>query len=796
MKDQTKVLLVDDEETPREILSLALQERGFQTIQAGNGVEAMEILHREKVDVVVSDILMPHMDGYRLCYEIRKDERLKWLPFIIFTGTYTAPADEKLGMEFGANIYLKKSGSVDDVVDAVQDVLKQAAKPSQRDSLDELDVMKVYSERLVVKLEEKNIELEQAKNELLKKNEELERMANALRADIAERKKTEEQLKQSEERFATAFHANPALITLSNPSDGTFIDVNESYLRTMGYQREEVIGKKSTELGMWVDDTRAKAVEILRERRSLHNFETRIRTKSGEERMILTSAEMIELRGKECILGMSYDITERKRAEEALRESEGRLRTILESEPECVKIMGPGCILVEMNPAGLSMIEADSLTQVQGGSVIDIVAPEYRKSFEELAKRVFEGETGMLQFEIIGLKGTKRWLETHATPLRDREGRVMQILSVTRDITERKVHEQALKTAEEKYRSIFQNAVEGIFQSTAAGRYISVNPAMARILGYQSPEELMSLVQDIGRQVYANPVRRAEFLRLLEEKGEIREFEYEAFKKDGTKIWLSSNAKAVRGSDGAVSRYEGSIMDVTVRKLTEEKMKELTRKVIETQELERKRIARELHDSIGQMLSTVKFRIQSAGEKITSQKSRIWKDLSDAWTLLEQSIHEVRRVSHNLRPSILDDLGLVSAVRNMCEEFSARTHIKVSLKSSRFSSRLVPEVELSVFRIIQEALNNVEQHSQATRLALQIQKKNSHLVVNIKDNGKGFDPHAAYRQRSRARGFGLDGIRERVSTLGGSVNVRTALNEGVHLLIEIPLITLTKNQAN
>ncbi len=663
MDTQTSILLADDEETQREILSLALQERGFRTVEAADGVQALAILRKEKVDVIVSDILMPHMDGYRLCYEVRRDERLKELPFIILTGTYITPSDEKLGMEFGANAYLRKSGSVDEVVDAVQQVIRQAAKPVQRESLEELDVMKEYSERLVGKLEEKNVELERTKDELLKKNVALETMAEALRADIAER----------------------------------------------------------------------------------------------------------------------------ERAEAALKQSEGRLRTIFESEPECVKILGRNCILLDINPAGLRMLEADSIDEVRGKAATNLVAPEYREAFEDLTERVFRGETGMLQFEIIGLKGRRRWLETHATPLRDTEGRISQILGVTRDITERKTGEEALKTAEEKYRSIFENAVEGIFQSTREGSYISVNPAMSRMLGYRSPEELVEVVKDIGIQVFVNPLRRVEFVKLLEESGEIRDFEYEARKKDGSKIWVSSNAKVVHPSDGQFRHYEGTLVDITNRKQSEEMLKELTRKVIETQELERKRIARELHDSIGQMLSAVKFRIQSAGEKIVSQKSKVWKDLSDAWTLLEQSIHEVRRVSHNLRPSILDDLGLVSAVRNMCEEFADRTRIKVKLKSSRFPQRLLPEVELSVFRIIQEALNNVEQHSRATHLALQIQKKNSHLMVTIKDNGRGFDPQGSYRQRSKARGFGLEGIRERVSTLGGQLDVRAAANKGVHISIEIPL---------
>lgn len=649
MTQPVKILLVDDEVTGREVLSLALQERGFHTSQADDGQIALEALESGTFDVVISDVLMPRMDGYRLCYEVRKSERWKGLPFIIYTGTYTAPEDERLGMKFGANKYLRKTGSVDEVVQAVEEVLNYNGKNPPPGQLDELDVMKVYSERLVKKLEEKIIELENAHARLLHSNREL--------------------------------------------------------------------------------------------------------TKLTEE----------------------------------LKNSEARLKAVIDNEPECIKITSPDGILLDMNPAGLLMVEAESLEQVVGCNVFDLVHIDDRKRYVDFHESICEGESGILEFRIVGLRGTLRWTEAHAVPLRNNAGQVISVLSVARDITRRKGAEDALREAERKYRNIFENAIEGIFQSTPEGRYLSVNPSLARIFGYASPADMMSSIENIGTQVYVDPQRRLEFIRMINERGEIQGFEFEAYKKDRRRIWVSGNARAVRGPDGAVQYFEGTMEDVSEKRLSDQKFKELTQRIIETQELERKRISRELHDSVGQMLSSVKFRIQSAGEKIQSQKSKIWKDLSGAWTLLEQSIHEIRRIAHNLRPSVLDDLGLVSAVRSMCEEFEERTSITVNLRSSRFPNRLPPEVELSLFRIIQEVLNNVEQHSKATKLALQIQQKNSHLLVRIKDNGKGFDPLGVQKQRSRARGYGLDGIRERVATIGGHLELQTELKKGVEIQIKIPL---------
>jgi PAS domain S-box-containing protein len=517
MPESKTILLVDDEDTAREILGLALEDQGFRILHAGDGLEALKVLGERPVDIVISDVLMPHMDGYRLCYEIRKNEKLRNMPFIIYTGTYVSTEDEKLGMEFGANGYIRKTAPIEEVMAVLEKSLSRgSAVAINRSSAEELDVMKEYSERLVRKLEEKNIELEQARQELLQIN-------------------------------------------------------------------------------------------------------------------------------------------------------------------------------------------------------------------------------------------------------------------------------KALAEAERKYRSIVENSLDGIFQATKEGRYLSANPAMARIFGFASPEEMIESVTDIGTQVYFNPNRRLDLLRILEEKGEIQGFEFEAYRKDKRRIWISANIRAVKSPDGSIAYLEGMVEDVTDQKIAAEKLRELTQRILEAQELERKRIARELHDSIGQMLSAIKFRIQSAGEKIASQKSKLWNDLSEAWTLLEQSIHEVRRIAYNLRPSVLDDLGLISAVRSMCEDFTERTQIKVSLKSANFVPRLAPEVELGVFRIIQEALNNVEQHADATRLALHIQKKNSHLVIIVKDNGKGFDPASIQKQRSRVKGFGLEGIKERVSTLGGSMDLQSEVNKGVQMHITIPI---------
>jgi PAS domain S-box-containing protein len=197
-------------------------------------------------------------------------------------------------------------------------------------------------------------------------------------------------------------------------------------------------------------------------------------------------------------ISQMQDITERKQAEEALARSENRLRTIIETEPECVKVLGMDGSLLEMNPAGLSMIEADSLEQVRGKPVYEYIATEHRTAFVALTESVLHGGSGTLEFEFVGLKGTSRWLDTHAVPLRDPRGEIAGLLAITRDITERKKNEEALRQSERLYRAVIEQATENIFLVDVETKLIvESNPAFQKTLGYSETELRRMTLYDI-----------------------------------------------------------------------------------------------------------------------------------------------------------------------------------------------------------------------------------------------------------------------------------------------------------
>jgi PAS domain S-box-containing protein len=255
-----------------------------------------------------------------------------------------------------------------------------------------------------------------------------------------------------------------------------------------------------------------------------------------------------------------------EQAHRELAEREARLRAIFEAEPECVKLLAADGTLLDMNPAGLRMIEADSLDQVRGHRVASLVAEPYRAAFRELLRRVFQGGSGTLEFEVVGLQGTRRWLETHATPLRDADGRITALLALTRDITARKRTEAALQESEDRYRTLVENAADaiGIFQDN---RLVYLNAAGAQQLGAASPAELLGrtseeLIHPEDHAAAMDRIRR----RLAGESG-IYPAEVRYRRLDGTTVTVEVNAAPITFRGKPAVQFMAR--DITARKQAE-----------------------------------------------------------------------------------------------------------------------------------------------------------------------------------------------------------------------------------
>ncbi|HLO62594.1 MAG TPA: PAS domain S-box protein, partial [Azonexus sp.] len=344
-------------------------------------------------------------------------------------------------------------------------------------------------------------------------------------------------------------------------AEGTVVDANPAFLDMLGMSPAE-IGKIKID----AIDANHSWTNIQEEMGRLNQpgarlrLETRYRHSAGQLIDVEVSCHGIELDGQSFLVASSRDIGERKRALETLAQRELELKTIIDTEPECVKLVGEDGSLLQMNQAGLMMIGADSMAQVAGLPVTDLVAPEHREAFMALNRRVFAGESGMLEFEIVGLGGVRRWLETHAVPMRDTQGRVTAHLAVTRDITQRKAAEQELA----KLHLAVEQSPEGICITDAAGNIEYVNRAFMTSSGYDWNE----LIGRNPRLLSAGETPPGVYEKMWAtlRSGGVWIGELTNRRKNGDIYVESEIISPVRQPDGQITDYLAIKQDITERK--------------------------------------------------------------------------------------------------------------------------------------------------------------------------------------------------------------------------------------
>jgi two-component system NarL family sensor kinase len=218
------------------------------------------------------------------------------------------------------------------------------------------------------------------------------------------------------------------------------------------------------------------------------------------------------------------------------------------------------------------------------------------------------------------------------------------------------------------------------------------------------------------------------------------------------------------------------------RRRLEKELRSLPNQILVAQETERRRIAAELHDGVNQLLSSIKFRLGHLDGKVKGEPAEL---VQQAAELLNRAVHEVRRISKNLRPSELDDFGLVAAIDEMLEEFRTRTHLKVEFKPGRIARRLPPQVELAIYRILQQALTNVEQHAKARRVIVSLNVDARFATLNVIDDGAGFEPER--QAESKGRGLGIINMRERAEALDGVFDIKSSPGKGAEVVALVKL---------
>jgi PAS domain S-box-containing protein len=344
----------------------------------------------------------------------------------------------------------------------------------------------------------------------------------------------------------------------------------------------------------------------------------------------------------------------------------------------------------------------------------------------------------------------------------------------------------ALRASEQHYRRLVEILPDAVGLLDARGCLAAVNPQAASMLGYAEAGLLL------GKSAVelAPPEEQERFradLALALRTGVLQNVQYTLLRQDGRRFPAEISAAVSTEGRGQPSGLVVVVRDITERKRTEEELRQLPRRIIEAQEAERQRVARDLHDGVNQIIASAKMRLRKVETSIAQINPAATQLLGRCYELLVQALEENRRIAHALRPSDLDELGLAEACRNLCKELEARSDLRVSCQITEPPKRLPLAVELNLFRIIQETLSNAEQHAHATTVSLQMAFQDGSLELSIRDNGRGFGPKRARAPQDKRRGIGLTNVRERAAAIGGVCEINSAPKQGTLIRVRVPV---------
>jgi two-component system sensor histidine kinase UhpB len=423
-----------------------------------------------------------------------------------------------------------------------------------------------------------------------------------------------------------------------------------------------------------------------------------------------------------------------------------------------------------------------------------VVHPEDRPGVMETLENHL-GREFEIEYRIITKDGDVRWIRDRGFPIRDESGQICRIAGIADDITERKLAENALRESEERFRQIAENIHEVFWLATPdLSRMLYLSPSFQNLIG--RPFELQH--QNAGIETLLSLVHRHDLPRVMEilkRPGEEFDIEFRIQRDDGSVRWIRDRGFPVRDESGTVCRMGGVAEDITDRKAAEDRLKAqheqlraLSASLQSTREKEATRIARQIHDELGGLLTGLRWELEALEKMLhpagdAEQLKAMRERLASMVGITDTTINVVRRIASELRPSILDDLGLMEAVEWQTQQFQARTGIQCRCDCSPQILSLGVEQSTAVFRIVQEALTNILRHAQATRVGVAMKEEDGVFILTVTDNGRGITPAEKFSRGA----LGLLGMHERAYLIGGSVDIVGLKGTGTTLHVRIPL---------
>jgi PAS domain S-box-containing protein len=630
----------------------------------------------------------------------------------------------------------------------------------------------------------------------------------ALRLRISELKKHQMECNQSkekpiegEENFrALAENANDGIVIAAG--DGVYVYANKRATEIMGYSDSELRQKALKDLVHPEELERvAKRYKTIIEGGLFpEQHETRIIRKDGRSVPLEVTSARTVWHGEPADLVIFRDITERKEAEAALRESEARLRTAIESLPfdffcidksgryvmqnsTCRKrwgdLLGKRLEDLKVDEATLALWKKNNRKAFAGEIVSDEV------SFK------VAGKEGHYQNIVLPIHEGEELKKAHAELEGQVQRRTAELVRANerlqQEVKERTQAEEAARHSEEHFRSIFERSQDAICLIDDAGYFHMVNEAMCDLTGVPQ-QELMNKHYSLFMEEETYDLMEQYWQRRKHNQPAPSRYEFKLIRADGNIRIVENVPTVVRLSDK--SPFTLAILrDVTSRRQMEDALDSMRSKLLNLQESERSTISRVLHDNIGQNISILDFNLTTIAEMLDRESlERIKGLIENMRSVIRETGDTLRDISSDLQPRIVQELGLVAGINNLIERLRRTTGLKVETSFALDEFHIEESVASNLYRIVQEALTNVVKHAKCSAASLGMVLADRNLTMVIKDNGQGFSLEDVNRCDIEQRGMGIFIMTERAKAIGGKLQIVSEPNQGTELQVEVPLM--------
>ncbi|MBI2417766.1 MAG: PAS domain S-box protein, partial [Ignavibacteriales bacterium] len=556
-----KILIVDDHEENLYLLESIFNAETFTVNSARNGKEALELAMLDIPHLIISDILMPVMDGYSFCRECKNEPALKDIPFVFYTATYTNPKDEELALHLGAARFILKPQEPDEFLRIINEVLGDLGDSipvsNPQNTVAEEVVLKEYNEVLIRKLEHKMLQTEKAELELRNYTSELEK-------EITERKKAEESLRESEERFRSLY--NEAVIGLyrTNP-DGRVLQANSALLRMLGYANVEEFAERDIIQTGFEDGTqRSQFLELFKNNGEVKDLESIWFSRDGGKIFIRESIKAVRNASGEIVFfdGLVEDISARKQAESELQQSRQLFQTLAQVSPVGIFKTEPNGYTTYVNPRWTEL-SGLSLEEAVGYGWINAVHPDDRQKLSENWHSDASNRTSSeAEYRFLRKDGSIVWVMGYAVP-EIVDGEILGYVGTITDVTELKLTEQKLRTFS---RALEQSPVL-ILLTDIQGNIQYVNPKFEEVTGYYLDE----IIGKNPRILKSGQTNAKEYAELWETilRGGTWSGEFQNKKKNGKIYWESAVITPIFDKKGEAIQFLAVKVDITERKESE-----------------------------------------------------------------------------------------------------------------------------------------------------------------------------------------------------------------------------------